>query len=53
MSASQNIAKEKVLDLLGPECSVGIAVCSSPILGHTDSSIDISNTPCISRVACT
>lgn len=53
MSASQNIAKENVLDLPDTECSVGVEVCSSPILEHISSSLDITNISGISRVACT
>jgi len=53
ISASQNIVEENVLDLPTIECSDGIAVCSSPILEHMDSNIEIIYVSSNSRVACT
>jgi len=51
--SAQNIDEENVLDLPDPECSAGIAVCSTPILGRTHSSTEMTNISNISRVTCT
>lgn len=51
--STQNIEEDNVLDLPDLECSAGIAVCSTPILGRTHSSTDMTNISNISRVTCT
>ncbi|KAE9544229.1 hypothetical protein AGLY_001408 [Aphis glycines] len=51
--SAQNIDEENVLDLPDPKCSAGIAVCSTPILGRTHSSTEMTNISNISRVTCT
>ncbi|KAL4113524.1 hypothetical protein QTP88_017136 [Uroleucon formosanum] len=51
--SAQNIDEENVLDLPDPECSAGIAVCSTPTLGRTYFNTEMTNISNISRVTCT